>query len=163
MHPMHHRKPDVLVGSLLMHELKVQLIADGIHVHPAVIKLLYKLKGANGIILISDAIKAAGKSDCEFIFEGRKVNVKDGKAFLDDGTLAGSTLTLDKAIKTMVEETGIPLTDAVRMASLNPARVIRADHKKGILAVGKNADVAVFNRKFEVQMTILKGKIIYQK
>jgi len=163
MHPMHHRKPDVLVGSLLMHELKVQLIADGFHVHPAVMKLLYKLKGSSGIILISDAISAAGRQDGEYSFEGRKVNVRDGKAFLDDGTLAGSTLTLDRAVKTMVEKTKIPLTDAVRMAALNPARVLREDHKKGILAVGKNADIVVLNKKFEVQMTIMKGKIIYKK
>ncbi|RKY88201.1 N-acetylglucosamine-6-phosphate deacetylase [candidate division KSB1 bacterium] len=163
MNPIRHRKPDVLVGALLMPELKTQLIADGIHVHPAVIKLLYKLKGANGIILISDAMKATGKGDGEYNINGKRVFVKGNRAFLDNGTLAGSTHTLDIGLKTMVQKADVPLTDAVRMATLNPARVLKEDNKKGILAAGKDADISIFDNNFDVQMTIIKGKIVYRK
>ena len=163
MSPVHHRKPGILTGALLKRELKVHLIADGIHVHPAVMQLLYKLKGPEGIILISDAISATGTESNVFEMAGKKVMIQDGIALLDDNTLAGSTITLEKAIKVMVKKVGIPITEAVRMASLNPARVLGLDHKKGILAVGKDADLVVMNKDFDVQMTIVNGQIRYSK
>ena len=163
MHPVHHREPGVLTGALLNRELKVHLIADGIHVHPAVIKLLYKLKGPEGIILITDAISATGTKNSIFQIAGKKVKIKNGRALLDDNTLAGSIVTLEKAVKVMVEKVGIPITEAVRMASLNPARVLGLDHKKGILAIGKDADLVVMNKDFDVQMTIVDGQIRHSK
>jgi len=163
MNPVHHREPGVLTGALLNRELKVHLIADGIHVHPAVIRLLYKLKGPEGIILVTDAISATGTKDSIFEMAGKKVKIKDGMALLDDNTLAGSIVTLEKSVKLMVKKVGIPITEAVRMASLNPARVLGLDHKKGILAVGKDADIVVMNQDFDVQMTIVNGQIRYSK
>ncbi|MBN1411812.1 MAG: N-acetylglucosamine-6-phosphate deacetylase [Spirochaetales bacterium] len=163
MKPMHHREPGVLVGALLKRELKVQLIADGVHVHPAVMELLYRIKGADGIILITDAITASGMDNCTFDMGGLDVTVKDGKAFLPDNTLAGSTLTMETAVKVMVEKVGVPVTEAVRMASLNPARVLGLDHKKGVLAVGKDADMVVLDRQFNVRMTIIGGVIRYRR
>ena len=94
---------------------------------------------------------------------GKEVTLRDGIALLDDNTIAGSTITLEKAIKIMVEKVGVPVTEAVRMASLNPARVLGLDHKKGVLAVGKDADMVVLNKDFEVQMTIIAGQIRYSK
>jgi len=163
MHPVHHREPGVLTGALLNRELKVHLIADGIHVHPAVIQLLYKLKGPEGIILVTDAISATGTKNSIFEMAGKKVKIEDGMALLDDNTLAGSIVTLEKAVKVMVKKVGIPITEAVRMASLNPARVLGLDHKKGVLAVGKDADLVVMNEDFDVQMTIVNGQIKYSK
>lgn len=163
MQPMHHRNPGVLVGALLKKELKVQLIADGVHVHPAVMELLYKIKGSDGIILITDATRAAGLSDGQFEFAGQKVQVKQGRALTEEGTLAGSTITLEKAVKVMVRQVGIPVTEAVRMASLNPARVLGLDHRKGVLAVGKDADMVVLDDDFEVEMTIIRGRIAYRR
>ena len=163
MHPVHHREPGVLTGALLNRELKVHLIADGIHVHPAVIQLLYKLKGPEGIILVTDAISATGTKNSIFEMAGKKVKIEDGMALLDDNTLAGSIVTLEKAVKVMVKKVGIPITEAVRMASLNPARVLGLDHKKGILAVGKDADFVVMNEDFDVHMTIVNGQIRYSK
>jgi N-acetylglucosamine-6-phosphate deacetylase len=161
MTPFHHRQPSVAVAALLQNELKVELIADGFHVHPAVMKLIYNIKGDGGIILITDAIRASGMPDGEYTFMDQKIIVREKKAYLENGTLAGSTLTMEAAVKNMVELVGVPLTDAVRMASLNGAKVLGLEHKKGILAVGKDADLVVLNRNFDVQMTICEGVVKY--
>ncbi len=161
MRPFHHRTPSVILGSLLRNELKIELIADTLHVHPAVMELLLKLKGANGIILITDSIRAGGMHEGEYEFADQKVYMKAQKAFLEDGTLAGSTLTLNSAIRNIVTTAGAKITDAVRMASLNGAKVI--GNGKGILAVGKIADIAVMDSDFNVDMTIKSGKIVFKR
>lgn len=161
MRPFHHRNPGVILGSLLRNELKIELIADKLHVHPAVMELLLKLKGSSGIVLITDSIRAGGMHEGEYEFADQKVFMKDKKAFLEDGTLAGSTLTLNTAIKNMVEVVGAKITDAVRMASLNGAKVIGL--RKGILAVGKDADIVVLDDNFNVDITIHLGKIRYKR
>jgi N-acetylglucosamine-6-phosphate deacetylase len=161
MTPFHHRQPSVVVAALHHNELKVELIADGFHVHPAVMQLIYKVKGEGGIILITDAIRACGMPDGEYTFMDQKMHVKEKKAYLENGTLAGSTLTMEKAVKNMVNLAGVPLTNAVRMASLNGAKVLGLEHQKGILAVGKDADLVVLDRDFEVQLTVCEGTIRY--
>ncbi len=163
MRPFHHRNPGVILGGLLRNELKIELIADTLHVHPAVMELLLKLKGASGIVLVSDSIRAGGMHEGEYEFADQKVIMKNKRAYLVDGTLAGSTLTLNVAIKNLVETANAKLTEAIRMASLNGAKVIDIDHKKGILAVGKDADIVILNESFEVETTILQGKIAYSK
>jgi N-acetylglucosamine-6-phosphate deacetylase len=163
MEPFHHRRPGIILQSLLRNELKIELIADTLHVHPAVMELLLKLKGSNGIILVSDSIRAGGMHEGEYEFADQKVYMKEKKAFLADGTLAGSTLTLNVAVKNMVETAGAKITEAVRMSSLNGAKVLNLEYKKGILAVGKDADIVVMNDNYDVQMTILGGKLVYQK
>ncbi len=159
MRPIHHREPGVAVAAFLRDELKIELIADGIHVHPIVMKLIYKLKGARGIILITDAIRASGMPDGEYEFADQRVYVKNKRAYLGDGTLAGSTLSMEEAVKVMVDMVDIPLTDAVRMASLNGAKVLGIQRQKGILAAGMDADVVFMDRNFEVLVTIKEGKI----
>lgn len=163
MKPFHHRDGGVILGALLRNELKIELIADKLHVHPAVMELLLKLKGASGIILITDSIRAGGMHEGEYEFADQKIYMKDEKAFLPDGTLAGSTLTLNRAIKNLVETANTKITDAVRMASLNGAKVLNIENKRGILAVGKDADMVVLNDDYEVVMTVMRGKIVYQK
>ena len=163
MQPFHHREPGVIVGGLLRNELKLELIADGIHVHPAVMRLMYNIKGDGGIVLITDAIRASGMPDGDYTFMDQKIKVKDKKAFLADGTLAGSTLTMERAVKNMVELVGVPLTDAVRMASLNGAKVLGLESRKGILAVGKDADFVLLDNKFDVHLTIYEGNVKYDR
>ena len=126
-------------------------------------ELLLKLKGASGIILVSDSIRAGGMHEGEYEFADQKIFMKEKKAYLEDGTLAGSTLTLNSAVKNMVEVAGAKITDAVRMASLNGIKVLDLDHKKGILAVGKDADIVVLNKDYEVELTLLNGKTVYKK
>lgn len=163
MRPFHHREAGIMVAALLRNELKVELIADAIHVHPIVMKLLHNIKGSGGIILVTDAIRASGMPDGEYHFMDQKIIVKNKKAYLENGTLAGSTLTMEEAVKTMVKEVGVPITDAVRMASLNGAKVLGVEHKKGILAVGKDADLVVLDDTFVVHATIYEGRVRFQR
>lgn len=164
MKPLHHREPGVALAALLRDELKIELIADTYHVHPATMEFLLKVKKPNGIILITDSITPGGMHEGEeFKFANQTVRIRGGKAMLDDGTIAGSTLTLNKALKNMVETAGARITEAARMASLNGAKVIGLDHKKGILAVGKDADMVVLGNDYAVDMTIMEGKIVYNK
>lgn len=161
MKQMHHREPSLITASLLRDELKIELIADKLHVHPAVMELLLKTKTSKGIILITDSIRAGGMHDGEFQFSDQKVILNNNKATLVDGTLAGSTLTLDNAIKNLLDTTTASITDAVRMASLNGAKVIGID--RGIIASGKTADLVVLDKNWKVQYTILNGEIRYKR
>jgi N-acetylglucosamine-6-phosphate deacetylase len=158
---MHHRKPSLVTAALLRDELKIQLIADTYHVHPAMMELLLKIKTSKGIVLITDSIRAGGMHEGEYHFSDQRVYVKDKKAMLEDGTLAGSTLTLNTAIKNIVNTTNADITDAMRMASLNGAKVIGAN--RGILASGKSADIVVLDNNYEVVYTIIGGKIKYKR
>jgi len=126
-------------------------------------KLLFKVKGEGGILLITDAIRACGMPDGEYTFMDQAIKVNDNRAYLSDGTLAGSTLTMEKAVQNMVRLVEVPITKAVRMASLNGAKVLGLEHHKGILAVGKDADLVVLDRDFNVQMTVFEGAIRYRK
>ncbi len=162
MDPMHHRRPGVVTGALLCNELKVHLIADGVHVHPAVMRLLLKIKGPSGILLITDAVRASGMPDGEYAFTGKTVRVEQGEARLPNGALAGSTATMERCVRVMVEQAGAGLADAVRMATLNPARVLGFERRKGVLAVGMDADVVVFDDDFNVRMTFVAGEEVYR-
>jgi N-acetylglucosamine-6-phosphate deacetylase len=163
MSPFHHRKPGVLTAAFLHGELKVQLIADGVHVHPAVIQTLLKLKGQSGILLISDAMAASGFAKGDYDFGDQKVTVDESGARLQDGTIAGSVATLDIGVNVLVKRAGVPLTHAIRMASLNPSRVLGTEHYKGILAVGKDADLVIMDPDLNVVMTLLSGEVVYSK
>ena len=163
MHPMHHRDPGIVGAAFLNNNLKIHLIADGIHVHPAIIKMLYNAKGANGITLISDAGPATGKEDGTYDMAGQSIKVDDGKVCLEDGTLAGSILTMSKAVANMIEMVGVSLDDAVRMASLNPARVLGIEKSKGSIAVGKDADMVILDSDINVQMTLVGGEIMFKQ
>ena len=162
MDPMHHRRPGVVVAALLRQELKVHLIADGLHVHPAVMRLLLNVKGPSGILLITDAVRASGMPDGEYEFTGRPVRVSKGLVTLHDGTMAGSAVTMERAVRVMLEQVGAPITDAVRMASLNAARVLGIDSTKGSITVGKDADLVVLDGECNVRMTLLGGDVLYR-
>jgi N-acetylglucosamine-6-phosphate deacetylase len=162
MRGLHHREPGV-VGAIMLHdELSTELIADGIHVHPAVMRILHKIKRQNRIALISDAIRATGMGDGEYDLGGQSVRVAGEEATLADGTLAGSILTLNKAVGNLVTMCEIPLHEAVRMASLTPAEVIGVAGRKGKLQSGYDADLTIVNRKFEVLVTLVEGTVVYQ-
>ncbi len=162
MKPIHHRNPGVAIAALLREELKIQLIADTYHVHPATMEFLIKSKTPKGIVLITDSIRVGGMHEGEQTqFSDQKVTLSGDKAVMDDGTIAGSTLTLNKAIKNIIETTGLKITDAVRMATVNAAKVIKLD--KGILSSGKPADFVVLDKDLNVEMTIMKGEIRYSK
>jgi N-acetylglucosamine-6-phosphate deacetylase len=158
MKPINHRQPGVAVAALLRDELKIQLIADTYHVHPATMEFLIKAKTPKGIVLITDSIRVGGMHEGEKTqFSDQKVTLSGNKAVMDDGTIAGSTLTLNKAVKNVIETSGTKITDAVRMATVNAAKVIKSD--RGILSSGKPADFVVMDKDFNVEMTVIDGKI----
>jgi len=163
MKGIHHREPGT-VGAILTEEnLFAEIIADCIHVHPAIVNLLVKVKGVDKIIIITDAMRAAGLQDGIYDLGSLKVVVKNSEAHLESGNLAGSTLTMNRAVKNMIEKVGINIKESVRMASLNPARLLGLDKDRGSLTPGKRADIAVLDDNFQVICTIKKGKVIYSK
>ncbi|NIM03807.1 N-acetylglucosamine-6-phosphate deacetylase [bacterium] len=161
MRELHHREPGAVGAGLESESTTMELIVDGIHVHPAAIKLLVRLRGISAICLVTDAIRAAGMGDGTYEFCGKRVFVKCGKAVLRDGTMAGSTLTMNQAVKNFKEFTGLGILEAVRVASLNPARLLGLDDRKGSIEKGKDADIVIFDKDFNVQYTIIGGKIFY--
>jgi N-acetylglucosamine-6-phosphate deacetylase len=147
-----------VVGAALLHEeLTTELIADGVHVHPAAIKMLVKMKGYDKVVLISDAISATGFPDGKYELGGLEILVNNGISTLPSGVLAGSTLTLDRAVKNMVELANVPVSEALKMATLNPARVLRL-RTKGEIKEGADADVAILDRDFNVRSVMIHGK-----
>ena len=160
MRDFHHRAPGA-VGAALVSDVPVELIADGIHVHPGAIKLLYKAKGPDQICLITDAISAAGLADGEYELGGLRVFLKAATARLADGTLAGSTLTMDRAVKNFMAANGCSLPEAVRAATLNPARLLGISDHKGSIKVGNDADFVIFDAEFNVHYTIIGGELVY--
>ena len=163
MRGLYHREPGVVGAALTSPELTVEVIADGIHIHPIVLKILTKIKEGEKIVLITDAMRAAGLKEGTYDLGGQEVIVTKGQARLKDGTLAGSVLTMDKAVKNMASKVGVSLPKAIQMASFNPARSIGIDDKKGSLEPGKDADIVILNKNLETELTIVAGKIVYRR
>jgi len=161
MREFSHREPGIIGAALTDERVACEMICDGIHLKPAAMKIAVKMKGRDKIILISDAMMAAGLKDGIYTLGVQKVFVKDGAARLAEGNLAGSTLTLNKAVYNMVHLVGVKLEDAVRMASLNPARAIGLDKTKGSIEIGKDADLIIFNNEIKVEAAFIGGKQMF--
>ncbi|WP_411502202.1 N-acetylglucosamine-6-phosphate deacetylase [Brevibacillus centrosporus] len=159
---LHHREPGV-VGAAMYHEqLSTELIADGIHVHPAVMRILYRVKTAERLALVSDSMRAAAMGEGTYDLGGQEVHVQGQEAKLADGTLAGSILTLNRAVGNMVTLSGVPLPEAVEMASLTPATILGIADRKGRLAAGYDADIVILDKAFQVQATFVAGQNVYR-
>lgn len=161
MTPLGHREPGVVGAALALPDLTCELIADNIHVHPAAMRVLVQAKGVERVILISDAIRGAGMPDGEYEIDTRVVHVRDGAVRLPDGTLAGSILTLDQALRNVMAATGLALDQAWPMASLNAARAIGVAASKGSLEIGKDADLVLLDGDLSVRLTIAEGRVVY--
>lgn len=159
---LHHREIGVVGSAMLYDELNCELIADTIHVSVPAIRLLVKNKPLDKLTLITDAMRAKGMADGESELGGQVVIVKGGEARLKDGTLAGSVLKMNRAVQNMTEKVGVPFLQAVDYATINPAKTLGIDNEAGSIKVGKRADFAVLNDKFDVLMTVRGGKIVYQ-
>jgi len=153
------REPGVIGAVLDSDGVTAELIADGIHVHPAALRIAIRQKGAERICLITDSLNAAGLGEGEYSVGGLDVVVGDGQARLKvSGALAGSVLTLNQAVRNVIDWTEVSVPQAVRMASLNPARVLGLDGQMGSIEAGKLANLVVFDRDFNVVTTILRGR-----
>ena len=162
MRGLHHREPGILGAALTDGRVSVELIADGLHVHPAALRLAALCKGPARTVLVSDSIKPAGLPGGEYEYGGRRVTLRDGLAWLPGGVIAGSSIRLNDALRVMVEEAGLSVSEAVQMASTTPARVLRLTPGKGRLAEGSDADVAVMDWRFNVKETIMGGETVYR-
>ncbi|MDQ0219881.1 N-acetylglucosamine-6-phosphate deacetylase [Peribacillus cavernae] len=160
---LHHREPGVAGAALLRAELKAEIIADGVHVRPEMVNLVYKQKGQHGLILITDAMRAKCLNNGTYDLGGQDVTVKDGKAVLRDGTLAGSILKMGQAVKNIVAYTDCTLESAIKMGSVNPAKQLNVFDRKGSIAAGKDADLVIFDENHDVVMTFCKGMLAFSK
>lgn len=159
----HHRSPGIVGACLNRRDVYAEMIADLIHLHPATIAITARAKGVDRSILITDSISATGLPNGEYELSGQKTVVKDGVSRVKEtDRLAGSTLTLDKAVKNVVKEVGFDLEDAIKMVTSNPARAIGLEDRGKILP-GYRADITILNSSLEVVGTIKDGKPIYRK
>jgi N-acetylglucosamine-6-phosphate deacetylase len=162
MTPLHHREPGTVGAVLSSPEIRAELIADNLHVHPAVMRILYAAKGPHGVILITDAMRGTGMPDGEYPIDERIVLVKDSPARLPDGTLAGSTLSMERALRNLIAATGHPLEVVWPCSSLNAARALHLADRKGSIEAGKDADLVLLDAALEVRMTVAEGRIVYE-
>ena len=164
MRDIEHREPGGAGAAVISDELSTEIICDGVHVHPAVIKTLIRVKPRHKVVLITDAIEVAGLPDGEYI-QDKKLNVKvfvvNGEARLTPTTLAGSTLMMNRGLKNVVKFGDLSIVEGVQMGSFNPALVLGLESRKGSLETGKDADIIFFNDEFEVNMTMVEGKVVY--
>ncbi|MGC2110511.1 MAG: N-acetylglucosamine-6-phosphate deacetylase [Candidatus Korobacteraceae bacterium] len=158
MRRIDHRDPGVLGAILTDRSVTADIIADGIHVEPVVVDLFLRAKGVDGAVLITDSISAAGMPDGRYHLGSFEVEVRDGRCE-SHGKLAGSVLTLDRAVRNMMSFAQISLQESIRLATLNPARVLGLEGRKGALQAGADADIVVFTPTGEVRQTIVGGEL----
>lgn len=162
MTPFTHREPGV-VGATFDTDITTETISDGIHISYPALRTAYKQKGTDKVLLVSDAMEACGMPDGQYSLGGQDVIVKNGAARLLDGTLAGSVLTLDKAVKNIYNNSNYPLNEVVRMATYNGAKNCHVEDHKGLIKEGYDADLILFNEDIEIQKVFVNGKEVYNK
>jgi len=162
MPPLMHRAPGPVGAFLTSRDTYVEMIADGFHVHPAVMDMVIRTKGTDRVILVTDAMPPAGTSMTSFSMLGTRFDVKGNSCFAPDGRLAGTALTMNNAVKLIVDSTSTSLADALKLASLNPATLLGIDSRKGSLEVGKDGDVVVADADLKVHATVVAGTVVYQ-
>ncbi|HSF23263.1 MAG TPA: N-acetylglucosamine-6-phosphate deacetylase [Blastocatellia bacterium] len=161
--PLHHRKPGAVAWGLLGEEVTMDCIADLCHVDPLMLRLIYRSKSASRMALISDAIQPAGLGDGDYTVWGTRIAVRDGVTAVGEGpskgALAGSVITLRQAMKNMIS-IGVPVHEAVKMASLTPARAAGVDSEIGSVETGKRADLISLDEEFDVGLAISAGEVL---
>lgn len=160
---LHHRKPGTVGAVLSSPRMSAEIIADGIHVHPAAISILAAMKNNRNLVLITDAMSAAGLGNGEYMIGDLPVIMKDGVCTLkaDESTLAGSTLTMIRGFRFLVQKVGLSINRASEAASANPAKLIRIDHRTGSIETGKQADLLLVDKELELHDVWVKGAHIH--
>jgi N-acetylglucosamine-6-phosphate deacetylase len=159
MAPLHHRSPGPIAWGLSRDDVTVDLIADGVHIHPFMLQLLMKTKGANSISLISDAIAAAGKGDGEYQIWGETITVKNGRTANAAGSIAGSVISMLDAVR-LLHSLGVSYVDLATMASSNPAKLLGVDKDCGSIEAGKRADLVALDHDDNVKLTLVGGRSV---
>lgn len=161
MPPFHHRNPGIIGAIFNSNSVSVEVIADTIHVHKETLKMLLNIKGKDKVILITDSMEAGCMHDGIWELGGQKVIVKNNSAHLETGSLAGSILTLNKAVKNILDCTTLTLNEAVNLASLNPAKELNIDYQKGSLEINKDSDIIIFDKNLDIKLTIVEGNTVF--
>jgi N-acetylglucosamine-6-phosphate deacetylase len=162
MRPFTHREPGV-IGALLATDIPCGIIPDGIHAHPAAVQAAFRAKGPDQLTLVTDAMQAMGMPPGKYSLAGAQVTVSEQDARLEDGTLAGSILSMDAAVRNMIAFTGCTLAQAVQMASSTPARLLGLQNRLGVIRPGCQADLTVLDTDLQVAATIVAGRLEYQR
>lgn len=160
MPALHHREPGPIAAGAERNDVTAEIIADGVHIHPAMVRLAFALFGDDRMILISDSLRACGLGDGEYELGGQQFFVKGNRATIANGSLAGSVSDVMACMRTAVRTMGIPLTSAVKAATVNPARALGLDGKLGAIAPGYQADAVVLDRDLNIKHVVLRGKVI---
>ncbi len=161
MNPINHRNPGPIIAIIENRNITCQVISDGHHLDGHIVKFKYNSIGIENCICITDGVQAMGLPDGEYIFNGRPYVSKDGAARYIDGTLIGSTTPLLKVIKKFIDFTGCSLEEGINSVTINPAKLLNIENRKGSIKVGKDADVILFDENFDNKCTIINGKILY--
>jgi N-acetylglucosamine-6-phosphate deacetylase len=159
MRPLNHRDPGVIAAALAPSAAIAAVIPDAVHVHPAILRLVFDARGRGGLILVTDKVALAGTSGSEEIVGRARATIRDGAARLDDGTLAGSIISMLDGVRIMVEKAEVRIGDAAVMAATNPARLIGANDR-GCIQIGARADLIVLSRSLELKSVFLHGREI---
>ncbi len=159
---IHHRQPGIFVAALERPDVTFQVIPDGIHVHPAVVRMLLRLVGNERLVVITDAMAATGLGDGDYAFGGVAVTVRNGRVRTPAGGLAGSTLTMEQALRNMMRFCDLSLAEALPMLTRVPARSIGMYPQKGSLQAGTDADIVIWEQELGLRATFIQGELVYQ-
>lgn len=162
MPSIHHRAPGPLVAIFQTERVTAQLITDGVHIHPAVLRLAFETLGPGRSIAITDGMQAIGLGDGRFVYNGIEYESKDGAARYKDGTLIGTALGLSQMLQRLMAFTDCPLDTAIKTVTENPARLLGLDGRKGAIAAGKDADLVLLEDDLSVHTTIVAGRIVFE-
>lgn len=160
MPSLHHRAPGP-VGAVLNSQISFEIIADTLHIHPALFQILLNTKGKDKMILVTDSMRAAGMGEGVWELGGQSVIVDKNSARRPDGVLAGSITGMNQAVFNILKHTDLEIFEAIDLASINPAKLIHIDKSKGSIEIGKDADIILFDDDLNVNLTILDGRVIY--
>jgi len=159
---VHHRQPGPLVAIFESEDVTVQLICDGVHIHPAVLRIVLRVLGKERVVVITDGMGAMGMGDGGYIYSGLEYEVKDGACRYKDGTLIGTAVGMSELVKNVVGFTGWGPADVVRCASENPAKILGIWERKGSVEVGKDGDVVLLGEDLSVYATVVGGRVVWR-
>lgn len=163
MPPLHHRSPGPLLAIFQRKNISAQIIADGVHIHPSVLRFAFELLGPERVVPITDGMQALGLADGRYFYNGIEYEAKDGTARYKDGTLIGTALGLSQLLARFITFTGCPPDVAIRTVTENPARLLGIEKRKGSIGPGKDADLVLLEHDYSVYATVIAGKVVYQK